>query len=268
MTDQPLSPLPTSYARAVLRVLALVMLAVIMFVPVLLIWFMRLEKLRARVVCFYYKCCSFICGVRLTVEGNISKKRPLMLVANHSSYLDIFVLGALLPLSFTPKSEIRSWPIIGFFCVLADCVFVERKPADIQRAQAEMADKLSAGKVLVLFPEGTTGDGINVKPFKSGFLSLIEAHDLPLQPVTLAYTHIASQPLTPATRDKVAWIGEADLVTHLGRLLSFTYIQVTARFYPIEQMEDHDDRKALAKSCEVTIAAGLKQILEANHVTG
>ena len=190
-----------------------------------------------------------------------------MLVANHSSYLDIFVLGSIVPLSFTPKREIRSWPVIGFLCVLADCVFLERKPADMQRAQAEMEEKLQMGKVITLFPEGTTGDGFNVMPFKSGFLSLSENHQLPVQPVVIAYTHIGDVPLSAATREQVAWIGEASFVTHFMRLLKFPCVRVTAKFYDIEEAHEHEDRKALTKACEETIRAGLKATLEANDVT-
>ena len=170
------------------------------------------------------------------------------------------------PLSFTPKLEIRSWPIIGFFCVLADCVFIERKPKDMQRAQAEMAARLHKGKVLALFPEGTTGDGFHVKSFKSGFLNLVEAHDLPLQPVTMAYTHIGKVPLSAATRELVAWIGDADFATHFWRLLQFPSVHVEVQFYEVERISDHEDRKALAKNCENTIREGLAKALAAHGV--
>ncbi len=264
--NQPAPHIEKSATRAILRLIALIALVLVMFLPVLMLYLLRLERTRAYVVAFFYRCVGRISGVRLTVEGTVSRLRPLMLVANHSSYLDVFVLGSILPISFTPKLEIRSWPVIGFFCVLADCVFIERRPTDMQRAQAEMADRLRDGKVLVLFPEGTTGDGFHVKPFKSGFLSLVEDHDLPLQPVVVAYTHIGDMPLSAATRDQVAWIGEASFVTHFMRLLRFPSVRVTARFYDVERREDHDDRKTLAKSCEETITTGLHQTLEAHGV--
>jgi 1-acyl-sn-glycerol-3-phosphate acyltransferase len=255
-----------SYPRAVLRLSLLVLLLIVMLVPVVLIWFTRLEKVRGRMVRLFNALARRICGVKLHVEGEISKLRPLMIISNHTSYLDIFILGSLLPVSFTPKLEIRSWPVIGFLAVLADCVFVERKPGDMQRAKAEMAEKLKADKVLALFPEGTTGDGFHVKPFKSGFLNLVEAHDLPLQPVSLAYTHIGDIPISAETRDQVAWIGEASLVTHMMRLLSFPCIRVTARAYHVERIAEYEDRKELAKACEHTVRTGLLSMLEANGV--
>jgi len=255
-----------SSIRMVLRVLAIVLLVVVTFPPILAAWALKLEKQRAHMVLFFYRMMRIFSGVRLTVTGNISPLRPLMLVANHSSYLDILVLGSLKPLSFTPKLEIRSWPIIGFFCVLADCVFIERRPADMQRAQAEMEEKLQAGKILALFPEGTTGDGIHIKPFKSGFLNLVEAHDLPLQPVSIAYTHIADMPLSAKTRELVSWVGDASFAPHFLSLLRLPYVQVTVELYAVERAEDHDDRKALAKNCETTITQGLHATLKANHV--
>ena len=114
--DAALQQLSRSTLRAYVRCALLVVVTLIMFLPVLLLWALTLEKLRARLVRVYYRAMGRISGVRLSVEGQVDVHRPLMLVANHSSYLDIFVLGAVVPLSFTPKLEIRSWPIIGFFC--------------------------------------------------------------------------------------------------------------------------------------------------------
>ena len=257
----------TSTARALVKCLLFLVVTAVLFLPVVILWGLALEKIRANVVRLYYYLIGRISGLRYTVEGKVSPLRPLMLVANHSSYLDIFVLGSIVPLSFTPKLEIRSWPIIGFFCVLGDCVFIERKPADMQRAQAEMSARLNTGKVLALFPEGTTGDGFNVMPFKSGFLNLVEAHDLPLQPLSIAYTHIGDIALSAANREQVAWIGEASFGSHFWRLLKFPSVSVHVTCYEVERISSYEDRKALAKACETIIRGGLMKTLEARGVT-
>lgn len=265
------SQVPQNYSvsrlRAMVKCVLFLVVIVVMFVPVLLLWGFALERVRARVVCVFYTIIGRISGVRMKVEGSMSKLRPLMLVANHTSYLDIFVLGTLVPISFTPKIEIRSWPIIGFFCVLADCVFIERRPTDMQRAQKEMGDRLGNGKVLGLFPEGTTGDGYKVMPFKSGFLSLVEDHDLPLQPVSIAYTGIGNVTLSAANREKIAWIGEASFVDHFWRMLKMPSVEVLVTLYDVERIGNYADRKALAKQCEAIIRDGLHKRLEANGVT-
>lgn len=263
---EPVTMPETSLLRAVMRTVALLLFVIVMFLPVLVLWALYLEKLRGQLVRFFFAVMTVIAGLKVTYEGEVSNLRPLMQVANHSSYLDIFVLGRRLPLSFTPKLEIRSWPIIGFFCVLADCVFIERRPADMQRAQAEMSARLSKGKVLALFPEGTTGDGFHVMPFKSGFLNLVEAHDLPLQPVVMAYSHINDVPLSSATRELVAWIGEASFASHFWKLLQFRSVSVHVKYYGIERISSYEDRKELAKACESIIRVGLMETLEARGV--
>ncbi len=258
--------LPKSRLRGIIKCTLFVAVTVIMFPIVLLSYALGLEKLRARLTWLFFKIIGRISGVRLTIEGQVSRERPLMIVANHSSYLDIFALGSILPISFTPKLEIRSWPIIGFFCVLADCVFIERRPKDMQRAQAEMSARLAKGKVLALFPEGTTGDGLHVMPFKSGFLNLVEAHHLPLQPASIAYTHVADVPLNAEIRDRVAWIGDADFVTHFWRLLKFPSVHVHVTFYDVVNRTGQEDRKELAKTCENIIREGLSKSLSARGV--
>lgn len=265
MTEQD-HQLPRSRLRGIIKCLLFLLVTITVVIPVLICWVLGLVRLRARLVWIFFKLIGRISGVRLTIDGEVSRERPLMIVANHSSYLDIFALGSILPLSFTPKLEIRSWPVIGFFCVLADCIFIERRPSDMQRAQAEMSARLNLGKVLALFPEGTTGDGLHVMPFKSGFLNLVEAHDLPLQPATIAYTHVADVPLNAIIRDQVAWIGDADFVTHFWRLLQFPSVRVRVTFYPVVRRDAHEDRKALAKACENTIREGLSKILNEQGV--
>ena len=246
--------------RAVMRALILVLWVLAMFPSVFVCWLLRLDRLRARAIQLVYIGALKLAGVRVTVEGALSRERPLMLVSNHTSYLDIFVLGTLSPLSFTPKKEIRSWPVIGFFCVLADCVFVERKPTEITEAKAQMERRLDKDKVLCLFPEGTTSNGKTVLPFRSGFLSLAEDYEMPVQPATIAYTHIGNAPLTDARREEVAWVGEATFFGHLIRFLGLPFVQARVTMHPLLRLSEDQDRKALTKAAESTIRAKLAEI--------
>jgi 1-acyl-sn-glycerol-3-phosphate acyltransferase len=266
--DATMTAFPRSRLRALVRVLLFVVITLVLVIPAFVLWCMTIERPRARIAQCFFILLSRAMGLQVAISGSPAKERPLMLVANHSSYLDIMVLGALMPLSFTPKKEIRSWPIIGFLCVLADSVFVERRAADMQRVQSEMANRLSSGKVLGLFPEGTTGDGFNVMPFKSGFFSLAENFDLPVQPISIAYQSVAGIPLSADTREQVSWVGDATLVAHLWQMFQFPNVQIGVTFYDVERIANHGDRKALAKSCENTIRAGLTKALEAAGVVG
>lgn len=249
--------------RAAARALVLVVWTIVMFVPVFTFWALRLDRLRARAIQTVYAGAVFFSGVRISVHGKISRDRPLMLVSNHTSYLDIFVLGTLAPLSFTPKKEIRSWPVIGFFCVLADCVFIERRPTEINEAKAQMERRLDRDKVLCLFPEGTTSDGKSTLPFRSGFLSLAEEYAMPVQPATVAYTHIGDEPITDARREEIAWIGEATFFGHLKHFLGLPPVRAEVVMHPNLRFNEFEDRKALTKAAEDIIRQSLVTIRHA-----
>lgn len=244
-----------------MRILALLLMLVVALPPIILLHVLKFERARGKAVQWFFIVANWVVGLRFTVEGTVSDQRPLMLISNHSSYMDIFIIGAQVPVSFTPKSEIRSWPVIGQLCVLADCIFVERKPTHIQKAKEEMKARLSRGKVLCLFPEGTTSDGKHLKPFKSGFLSLAEAHNLPTQVLTIAYTHIGKIPLSDAQREEVTWVGDATLAGHLPRLLGFPSLKLHLVYEAPLQVKDFEDRKAMTKHAETQVRAQLARLV-------
>lgn len=246
-----------SNLRAACRALALVLSVLLVLPFILLTWALRLDGVRGKIIQHFYKVGARICGLRVHVTGTLCSERPFMLVSNHSSYLDVFVLGQVVPLSFTPKKEVRGWPVIGFLCVLADCIFVERRPTEMQAAAAQMQKRLSKGKVLCLFPEGTTSDGFHVKPFKSGFLSLAEVHRMPVQPASIAYTHIGREPITAERREEVAWVGDATFFGHFWHFLSLPPVRVEVALHPAQHIEAFGNRKALTQACEQHVVMGL-----------
>jgi 1-acyl-sn-glycerol-3-phosphate acyltransferase len=245
--------IPSSRLRATWRALLLVLWVLVWFLPVLLMWLLRSQTIRRYLVHCFYGGVARIIGLKLRVTGTPSAARPLLLVANHASYSDVLVLGSILPISFTPKREVRAWPVIGFFCVLADCVFVERKPSQMQEARDNMLARLDMGKVLCIFPEGTTNDGIHIKPFKSGFFSLAEEEPLPVQPVTITYVAVNGTPIPPECYDQIAWVGEATFFDHFLRLIGYASVTVEVCFHSPKHLEHFEDRKALSGACQTVI---------------
>lgn len=250
------------------RRLVLLVVSVLLVLPIgIILWAARLDRVRAKAAHYFFWLTRVIIGVRVIVHGAPSTLRPLMIVANHSSYLDVFVIGSQLPVSFTPKREIRGWPVIGFLCVLADCVFVERRPGHMEEARAEMAARIAQGRVLCLFPEGTTTDGKNLKPFKSGFFSLAEQHALPIQPASLTYTHIGDMLMADRAREMVVWINDATFFGHFLHLLGLPGVTAELRWHAPLQRADFADRKALAKAAETMVVAGTVATFDAiRHV--
>ncbi len=257
---------PTSYKfLGILKLICMILYVALLIGPAALSRAFGWEKMRRRLIMTYYEFMIHMVGLKLDIKGSLSKKRPLLLVSNHASYVDVFVLGSLFPMSFTPKREVRGWPVIGWLCMIADCVFVERTPRAMKQAQEEMQQRLTDDKILVIFPEGTTNDGQKVKAFKSGFFELAAQTDppLPVQPVTITYTHANGQqlPNEKDAREQIAWYGDTDFASHFIGLLGLRSIRATVIIGKPMKMEDFESRKELCKACEVEISETLQKEL-------
>ena len=212
------------------------------------------KKLFARFCNFGFAGLCFIVGLRVKTIGEISALRPLLLVSNHLSYLDVLILGATTPARFTPKSEVANWAIIGWICKLLDAVFIERKNDKIKNASAKMKKALAAGEVISLFAEGTTGDGKHLLPFKSSLFSIaeekLENGEILVQPAIIKYTHIGSLPIESTQWAKIAWYGDMSLAPHLWQLLQLGKIDVSVTILPPVTLAQFGDRKKLTNYCK------------------
>jgi 1-acyl-sn-glycerol-3-phosphate acyltransferase len=200
-------------------------------------------------------------GVVLDVRGEMSAARPTLFVSNHLSYLDITVLGAVIEGSFVAKREVANWPLFGWLARLQRTVFVERRPARVQSERDVLARRLASGDSLILFAEGTSGDGTHVRPFKTSLFAAAghASGDRPLvvQPVTLAYTRLDGMPIGRQWRAMFAWYGDMDMLSHAWRLFSLGRITAELRFHPPVSVADYGSRKALADYCERAVREGL-----------
>ena len=128
-------------------------------------------------------------AVRLCVSGApADRAQPLMLVANHVSWLDIFAINAVVPARFVAKSEVRRWPLVGWLCARAGTIFIERaRRHDTARINHAIGRALAAGDVFAVFPEGTTTDGSAVLKFHASLLEPALEAGAAVQPVALCY---------------------------------------------------------------------------------
>lgn len=207
-----------------------------------------------------------IVGIRLKVNGQLSNERPLLLVSNHLTYFDILMLASHASLCFTPKSEISKWPVISTICRMCDCVFIDRRPEKIKEMRQLLRDTLAAGKVISLFPESTTGNGIYVLPFKSGFFSLAEEEingkELTIQPAALTYTHISKLPIDRTQWPHIAWYGDMDMLPHLWDFLKLGPVDAELTFLPTVTLKQFEGRKALASHCHHVISQHIESVKE------
>lgn len=212
-----------------------------------------------------------IMQIRLTVGGGVAAARPLLLVTNHVSYLDIIILGSAFPIRFTPKKEIESWPLVGWICKLCDAVFVDRRRDKVGEVGNELRSSLAHGEVVCLFPEATTGDGIHLLPFKSGLFSIaaekIGDAELAVQPAAIVYKSMRRLPLDRTQWPVVAWYGDMALMPHLWHLLKLGSIEVELRFLPPVTLHEMNGRKQLAQHCREVITQALEQSKKKRDVT-
>jgi lyso-ornithine lipid O-acyltransferase len=206
----------------------------------------------------YHRLLCKVLGLRVHVEGTIPRK-PCLIVANHVSWLDIPCISAVLPVSFVARHDMAQWPLFGSMAKLQQTVLVDRsrksKTGDVRD---EMATRLASGDTLVLFPEGTSHDGINVRPFKSSFFAIAEQHGIEIVPATLAYRGVGGLPMTRRQRPSFAWYGDMDMVQHLWGAVSTGGVDVTIRFH---DALPQGKRKDLAKQAEQQVRAALGPML-------
>src|SRR5579863_2172798 len=167
----------------------------------------------------YHRFVARLFGIHIRVLGTPPATAALLL-ANHSSWLDIVIFSAVTPLSFVAKSEVGSWPFFGTLARLQRTVFVTRaRRSETGATRDAIRERLLKGDMLVLFPEGTSSDGNRVLPFKSALLGAADAGAITVQPVSTAYTGIHGIPMGRENRPLFAWYGDMDLVPHLWEAL-------------------------------------------------
>lgn len=214
---------------------------------------------------FYHRTCWRILGISVEVHGTMSAARPTLFVANHSSYLDIMVLGGLVPGCFVSKAEVAAWPLFGQLAKLQRTVFIERKSRHVATHRDALQRRLDGGDNLILFPEGTSSDGNRVLPFKSALFSVaerrVEGGTLAVQPVSIAYTGIDGMPVGYVLRPMFAWYGDMDLAPHLWTMAGCGRLTVTVTFHPAVDPESRATRREMAEACGRTVAAGVSAAL-------
>ena len=190
-----------------------------------------------------------ILGITVRVQGEPSKG-PVLMAANHISWLDILVMHAACHCRFVAKSEIRSWPLVGVLTTGGGSLYIERGSRnDAMRVVHQMAEALHKGQVLAAFPEGRTGDGMTVQPFHANLLQAAISADAPIQPIALqffdAQTHEVS--LAPCYRD------DDTLISSLWRTLCAPPLLAQVR-YGDKQNADGRNRREWAQDLQATVA--------------
>ena len=196
-----------------------------------------------------------ILGIGFRSRGQ-AMPHPGAVVANHSSWLDIFALNAGARIYFVSKSEVAGWPGIGWLARATGTVFIRRDPKEAKQQKAAFQTRLLAGHRLLFFPEGTSTDGLRVLPFKSTLFAAFfdeKLHrDMYIQPVTVLYHAPPDQ-----AAEFYGWWGDMSFQSHLVKtLLTPRQGTVDVVYHQPVQVASYRDRKALAADVEARVRAG------------
>ena len=199
---------------------------------------------------------------------------PCLVVANHISWLDIFLVHAVLPATFIAKSEIRSWPLAGLLVQASGTIFVERGNRHAVRTLIKEAmTRLDLGERVIFFPEGTTSRGENVLKFHTSLFGLAEQRpDIAVVPMTLFYSRqtghgqgqghalIQANASVADAMNQVAYVDDMSLVGSMIQIMGRPGLQADAFIHQAIEPQGMP-RQQLAELCYVAVREGLEKRL-------
>ena len=228
---------------------------------------LKIRRLLNIIPMTYHRICCWLLDIHIEIRGDMSTLRPTLFVCNHTSYLDVSVLGSIITGSFIAKAEVAEWPLFGYLAKLQRTVFVDRqRRATTHHQRDQLAERLDEGDSLILFPEGTSNDGNRTLPFRSALFGVAERKGesgrpqpspLTIQPVSLAYVRLNGMPIGRSLRPFLAWYGDMELLAHLWQVAGLGRITVAVEFHPPVTIAQFASRKALSEHCQRAVAEGV-----------
>lgn len=214
----------------------------------------------------YHAVLCRLIGLKVQVIGTPARGASVLFVSNHSSWLDILVLGSVLEAAFVSKEEVGRWPLVGTVARLGRTVFVSRKRNATGKEATEMQARLAAGDSIILFPEGTSNDGTRVLPFRSSFLAVAQDAKQ-VQPVSLVYDRLGGLPACRRDRPFFAWYGDMDIASHFWRIARRSGARATVLLHEPVDPATFPDRKVLTAAASDVVAEGAA-LLRQNRPVG
>lgn len=248
-------------AKAILRVLLLLLWSAALVPVQLLVMLFSRGKAAFRITQLWHRGVCLVLGLRVRVVGLPVHAQQAVYVSNHVSHFDIPVIGSVLRAAFVAKAEMAKWPVAAFMARLQQTVFISRESRDGPKVAQRIAAEISAGRSLLLFPEGTTSDGSTVAPFKSTlFAILFPPTPAPwlVQPFTLVVLATDGKPVRDqAGRDVYAYYGDMHAGRHAWAFLRSRGAIVQLVFHEPIRSSEELDRKSLAALAHRVVRSGL-----------
>lgn len=189
----------------------------------------------------------WIFNIKLTVHPENAEYKGGLVVSNHMGYVDIFVHSALCGMRFCPKSDVRSWPVLGWYAELTHPIWIDRRSRiKSKEALEEFCETLRHQVPLIVYPEGTSTDGNQVLPFKTSSFEVAAAGGFPIQPIVTIYR-------VPEGSDSPCWYTDIGIIPHLWQLVGIPEIKCDVFVLPQIEAAGRT-RKEIAELTHKTIS--------------
>jgi len=220
---------------------------------------------------WYHRRVCRMMGITIETTGTVARDAPVLLIANHASWLDIPVISAVAPVSFVAKKEVAGWPFVSSLAKLQRTVFVDReRRTKIGDTANEMTARLASGDAIVLFAEGTSSDGNRILPFKTSLFAAAKPSangrigsqtGAVVQTLTIVYERRHGIPLGWAGRRRFGYYGDVDMGRNALEVLAGGPLKAIIRIGDPVPLDTFKDRKELAQWAESTVRAGFVTIV-------
>ena len=199
-----------------------------------------------------------ICNIDLVIHGDKEQSKGALIVSNHTGYVDILTHAAAFPIRFAPKAELKNTPLFGFLASLSHPVWVDRKNRmESGKCAEEFLATLEHKIPLLVYPEGTTGDGKGLLPFKTGSFAPSVKGSFPVLPVLTFYS-------VPEGEEDPKWYDDTEMTVHIWKFLGISKIRADLYILP-PLLPGTMDRKTFAISVHDEMAKAHKEILEKTY---
>jgi len=247
-----------------LRACSIIILLSVLVVPCIIVQWILLKVWHNGARTFpvlFFRCVCAIIGVRVEMAGTFVEDGPVLIVSNHSSWLDIPAISCCGPVSFVSKHEVARWPLFGLLAKLQRAIFIDRNRRHATGvATSALAERLADGDKIVLFAEGTSSDGNRVLPFKSAIIGAAEKaiaqsgyDDIMVQPMAITYVRRRGLPISRVDRPYFTWFGNMKLLPHIWGVLMRTPIDVAITIGEPHLLSDYANRKDLTRQLETDV---------------
>ncbi len=243
-----------------------------MFVQLPVLFVVHFTNLVPIYAIFFFKVVCFILGIKVKIkQGKLLNSNKLLILSNHTSYLDIFALNSVFKTYFVSKADVKKWPIFGLIANLGNTIYISRNRMQAKQQINVIDEAFKKSPIpIIIFPEGTSSNGCEVLPFKSSMFALFENSigktgndNISIQPISIAYVSHNGKKMNDEQRSVFSWWrDDQTIVNHLFTAIKAMPVEVEIIIHDPIDISKFKDRKELAIHCQKIVEDGFYKLIK------